>query len=563
MAEKGIGARVVRKEDQRFITGRGHYTDDINQPGQTYACFVRSPHAHARIKGINKASATGLPGVLAVLTGEDVAADKLGNLVCGWLVKSKDGSPMKMGPHPLLAQGKARYVGDRVAVVVAETYAQAKDAAEALEVDYEELPAVVALGDAHDASALVHDEVANNLIYDWELGDKAATDAAFAKAAHVTRMDLVNNRLVPNAMEPRAATGHYDSGMEAYTLYVTSQNPHVARLVISAFVGVAPEHKLRVIAPDVGGGFGSKIFIYGEECVVLWASKKIGGRPVKWTAERSESFLSDCHGRDHVSHAELALDEAGNFLAMRVNTKANLGAYMSTFSSCVPTYLYATLLAGQYKAPAIYCDVQAYYTNTAPVDAYRGAGRPEASFLIETLVEQAAHEIGKDPAEFRRQNFIPKTAFPYQTPVALHVRHGRLRGDAGCRAQARRLCGLRAAPGAVREPGQAPRHRHLLLHRGLRHRPLGGGRLPGRRRRPLGERQGPLQPYRQGAGPDRHAQPRAGPRDDVQPAHRGEARRALRGRRRDPRRHGEDAGRHGHLWLPLAGGRRRGDREVL
>ena len=212
-----------------------------------------------------------MPGVLAVLTGEDVAADKLGNLVCGWMVKSKDGSPMKMGPHPLLAQGKARYVGDRVAVVVAETYAQAKDAAEALEVDYEELPAVAALGDAHGGSALVHDEVANNLIYDWELGDKAATDAAFAKAAHVTRMDLVNNRLVPNAMEPRAATGHYDSGMEAYTLYVTSQNPHVARLVISAFVGVAPEHKLRVIAPDVGGGFGSKIFIYGEECVVLWA----------------------------------------------------------------------------------------------------------------------------------------------------------------------------------------------------------------------------------------------------------------------------------------------------
>ncbi|HET6468094.1 MAG TPA: molybdopterin cofactor-binding domain-containing protein, partial [Geminicoccaceae bacterium] len=258
-----------------------------------------------------------------------------------------------------------------------------------------------------------------NLIYDWELGDKAATDEALARAAHVTRMDLVNNRLVPNAMEPRAAIGHYDSGSDGYTLYVTSQNPHVHRLVISAFIGVAPEHKLRVVAPDVGGGFGSKIFIYGEECVVLWASKKVGGRPVRWTADRSESFLADCHGRDHVTHAELAMDADGNFLALRVNTKANIGAYMSTFSSSIPTYLYGTLLAGQYKTPAIYCDVQAYYTNTAPVDAYRGAGRPEASFLLETLIDQAAAEIGKDPAELRRQNFIPKDAFPYQTPVAL------------------------------------------------------------------------------------------------------------------------------------------------
>ncbi|MFO1037655.1 MAG: xanthine dehydrogenase family protein molybdopterin-binding subunit [Geminicoccaceae bacterium] len=419
MVEKGIGARVVRKEDQRFITGRGRYTDDINQPGQAHAYFVRSTHAHAEITGIDKSAAEGMPGVLAVLTGDDVKADGLGNLICGWLVKSKDGSPMKMGAHPLLAQGKARYVGDRIAVVVAETPQQAKDAAEAVEVHYKELPPVVNVTDAHNASALVHDEVANNLIYDWELGDKAATDAAFAKAAHVTKMDLVNNRLVPNPMEPRAAVGAYDTGDDAYTLYLTSQNPHVHRLVISAFIGIAPEHKLRVVAPDVGGGFGSKIFIYGEECVVLWASKKVGGRPVKWTSDRSEAFLSDCHGRDHVTHAELAMDKDGNFLGLRVNTKANIGAYMSTFSSSIPTYLYGTLLAGQYKTPAIYCDVQAYYTTTVPVDAYRGAGRPEASFLLETLVDKAAKEMGKDPAEFRRQNFIPKDAFPYQTPVAL------------------------------------------------------------------------------------------------------------------------------------------------
>ncbi|MFZ1428499.1 MAG: xanthine dehydrogenase family protein molybdopterin-binding subunit [Geminicoccaceae bacterium] len=419
MNEQGIGAAISRREDQRFITGKGRYTDDINQHGQTYAYFVRSPHAHANIVGIDKEAAEAMPGVLAVLTGDDVKADGLGGLICGWMVKSKDGSPMKAGPHPLLAQGKVRYVGDPVAVIVADTYQQAKDAGEALDVDYAELDPVVMVGDAHDAGILVHDEVANNLIFDWEIGDKAATDAAFAQAAHVTRMDLVNQRLVPNAMEPRAAVGHYDSGGDSFTCYVTSQNPHVHRLVMSAFIGVAPEHKLRVVAPDVGGGFGSKIFIYNEECVVTWASKKVGGRPVKWTADRSEAFLTDAHGRDHVSHAELALDAQGNTLALRVNTKANIGAYMSTFSSSIPTYLYATLLAGQYKTPAIYCDVQAYYTNTVPVDAYRGAGRPEASFLLETLMDQAAHEIGMDPAEFRRRNFIANDAFPYQTPVAL------------------------------------------------------------------------------------------------------------------------------------------------
>jgi carbon-monoxide dehydrogenase large subunit len=419
MAEQGIGARALRKEDQRFITGKGRYTDDISHPGQAYAYFVRSPFAHTRVVGIDKAAALAMPGVLAVLTGEDVKADGLGNLVCGWMVKSKDGSPMKMGAHPLLAITKARYVGDRVAVVVADTYEQAKDAAEAVQVTYKELEPVVAVGDAHDAPSLVHEEAPNNLIFDWELGDKAATGAAFARAAHVTRLDLVNNRLAPNPMEPRAAVGVFGTGDDGYTLYVTSQNPHVHRLVMSAFVGIAPEHKLRVIAPDVGGGFGCKIFIYGEECVVLWASKKVGGRPVKWTSERGEAFLSDCHGRDHVTHAELALDAQGNYLALRVNTKANIGAYMSTFSSCVPTYLYATLLAGQYKTPAIYADVQAYYTNTAPVDAYRGAGRPEASFLLEVLADQAAAETGTDPAEIRRRNFIPKAAFPYQTPVAL------------------------------------------------------------------------------------------------------------------------------------------------
>jgi len=419
MAKDGIGARVLRKEDRRFITGRGRYTDDINRSGQAYAVFVRSPHAHARINGIDKSQALAAPGVLAVLDGDDLKASGWGGLICGWMIHSRDGSPMKAGPHPMLAQGKVRHVGDQVACVVAETYHQAKDAAELVEVDYQELPACISTAHARDEGRpLVHEEIARNTAFEWELGDQTAVDQAMACAAHVTRIDLVNNRLVPNAIEPRAAIGEYDAGTEGFTLHTTSQNPHVARLVISAFVGVAPEHKLHVIAPDVGGGFGSKIFIYAEECVCLLASKRVG-RPVKWTAERTEAFMTDAHGRDHVTHAELAMDADGHFTALKVHTVANMGAYLSTFASSIPTYLYGTLLAGQYKTPAIYCAVDAVYTNTVPVDAYRGAGRPEATYLLETIVETAARETGRDPAELRRINLIPKDAFPYQTPVAL------------------------------------------------------------------------------------------------------------------------------------------------
>jgi carbon-monoxide dehydrogenase large subunit len=424
MATNGIGAPVRRKEDQRFITGRGTYTDDIDRPGQAYAYFVRSPHAHARIRGIDKSQALAAPGVLAVLDGGDVKAAGWGGLICGWMVKSRDGSDMKVGPHPILAQDKARYVGDHVACVVAESYHQARDAAERLEIDYEELPACVATALARDeGQALVHDEIPRNTVYEWELGDQAAVDQAFASAAHITKIDLINNRLVPNAIEPRAAIGEYDRGTDGFTLYTTSQNPHVARLIISAFIGVAPEHKLHVIAPDVGGGFGSKIYVYAEECVCLLAARKLG-RPVKWTGERTESFLSDAHARDHVTHAELAMDAEGNFTALKVHTVANMGAYLSTFASSIPTYLYGTLLSGQYKTPAIYCAVDAVYTNTTPVDAYRGAGRPEATYVLETLVEKAARETGRERAELRRKNFIPKDAFPYQTPVALQYDTG-------------------------------------------------------------------------------------------------------------------------------------------
>ena len=416
-AETGIGAAVKRREDLRFITGRGTYTDDLNLPGQAHAVFLRSPYARARIGAIDAASALQVEGALAVFTGQDTAADGLGDLPCGWLVKSKDGSDMVSAPHPPLAVSQVNYVGEPYGLVVAETLAAAREAAELVATDFEELAPVVAAADAAEADPL-HEGLAANLAYDWELGDEAATDAALSAAAHVTRLDLTNNRLIPNAIEPRAALATYDPTNGEYELRTTSQNPHLERLVLSAFVQIAPEHKLRVVAPDVGGGFGSKIFIYAEETAVTWATAKVG-RPIKWTAERSESFLSDAHARDHVTHAELGLDEAGRFTALKVRTTANLGAYLSTFGSSVPTFLYGTLLAGQYKTPNIHVQTKGVYTNTAPVDAYRGAGRPEATFVVERIVEAAARETGRDPAELRRLNMIQPEDFPYETPVAL------------------------------------------------------------------------------------------------------------------------------------------------
>ncbi len=416
MSSSPIGQSLLRREDRRFLTGAGQYTDDVVMPGQTWAVFLRSPHAHARITSIDTARALKAPGVVAIFTGADLAEAKVGGLPCGWLIHSKDGSPMKEPPHPVLAQGKVRHVGDQVALVVAETALQARDAAELIEVDYEPLAAVVDTATADKAPAAVHDDVPDNVCYDWGHGDKAAVDAAFATAAHVTRLDLVNNRLIPNAMEPRAANAVYSRHDDSYTLYVANQNPHVERLLMCAFVLGLPESKVRVIAPDVGGGFGSKIFLYAEETALVWASKRVG-RPIKWTAERAESFLTDAHGRDHVTTAEMAMDAQGGFLAMRVKTTANMGAYLSTFASSVPTILYATLLAGQYRTPAIYAEVKAVFTNTAPVDAYRGAGRPEATYVVERLVEQCARELKLDPVALRRRNFI--TQFPYATPVGL------------------------------------------------------------------------------------------------------------------------------------------------
>ena len=409
-----IGQSVKRKEDYRFLTGNGQYTDDVVLPGQTYASFVRSPYAHARIRGIDTSAARAAAGVVAVFTGADLAA--VGGLPCGWLITSTDGTPMKEPKHALLAEDKARHVGDQVAVVIADSPANAKAAAALVEVDYEELTPVVDPATAKGAAGVVHDMAPDNVCYTWAIGDKAATDAQFAAAHHVTRLEFRNNRLIPNAIEPRAANAAYNRSDDSWTVYVANQNPHVERLLMAAFVLGIPEHKLKIIAPDVGGGFGSKIFLYAEETVLVWASKKIN-RPIKWTAERSESFLTDAHGRDHVTVAELAMDRNGTFLGMRVDTTANLGAYLSTFASSVPTILYATLLAGQYSTPKIHCQVTGVFTNTAPVDAYRGAGRPEATYVVERLVETAAKDMGIDPAEIRRRNFI--RSFPYPTPVGL------------------------------------------------------------------------------------------------------------------------------------------------
>ena len=416
LTKSPIGQSLRRREDRRFLTGDGQYTDDVNLHGQSYSVFLRSPYAHARIRGVKLDAALKSPGVIDIITGADLVDAKIGGLPCGWLIHSKDGAPMKEPAHPVIAHDKVRHVGDQVALIVAESIAEAKDAAELVEIDYEELTPVIDITTAHTAGTAVHDDVADNTCYDWGHGDKAAVDAAFASAAHVTRLDIVNNRLIPNAMEPRAANAAYNKSDSSYTLYVANQNPHVERLLMCAFVLSLPESKVRVIAPDVGGGFGSKIFLYPEDVALVWASKRVG-RPIKWTAERSESFLTDAHGRDHVTTAELAMDKQGNFLALRVKTIANMGAYLSTFASAVPTILYATLLAGQYKTPAIYAEVRAVFTNTAPVDAYRGAGRPEATYVVERIVEQAAREMKMNPAEIRRKNFI--TTFPYATPVGL------------------------------------------------------------------------------------------------------------------------------------------------
>ena len=415
-----IGKSVKRVEDYRFITGRGNYTDDIVLPGMTHAWIVRSPYAHARIKAIHADAARSQPGVVAVFVGQDIVDDGVNPIPTGWQI----GQDMKEPPHHTLAVDKVRHVGDGVAVIIAESRQAAQDAAEHLEVDYEPLPAVVGMEEAlAEGAPLVHEGAPNNLSFTWELGDRDAATAALAGAHHVTAYELVNQRLIPNAIEPRSAIGHHNAATDELTLYTSSQNPHLIRLLLCAFVTGLPEHKVRVISPDVGGGFGSKIFHYPEEVLCAWAARKTG-RPVKWTAERSESFVTDAQGRDHLTKAQMAFDAAGKITGLFVETTANMGAYLSTFAGGIPTWLYGTLLAGQYTTPAIYVHTKGVFTNTVPVDALRGAGRPEATYLLERMLDIAAGELDRDPADLRRANFVQPEQFPYTTPVVLQYDSG-------------------------------------------------------------------------------------------------------------------------------------------
>ncbi len=414
--ERLIGKSIKRREDPRFITGRGTYVDDLKMPGTTYAVFVRSPHAFAKIKKIDTAAAAKHPGVVAIFTGADMTG--VNSLPCGWLLPE-----LKVPPHMPLAGGAARYVGDPVAVVIANTQDAAQDAADKVKVTWEPLAAVSATDKATAAgSPQIHEVAPSNVAFKWQIGDAAAVEAAF-RGATVVKKRIVNQRLIANPMEPRACLARYDDATGDLTLWVTSQNPHVHRLLMAAFVLGIPEHKVRVIAPDVGGAFGSKIFLYNEETICSWATRKIK-RPVRWTSTRREAFQTDAHGRDHVTEAEMGFTREGKIVGLRVKTIANLGAYLSTFAPAVPTYLYATLLNGVYEMPAIHADVTGVFTNTVPVDAYRGAGRPEAAYLLERMIEAGAAALKMDCAELRRKNFIPKFDNGYQTKVALSYDSG-------------------------------------------------------------------------------------------------------------------------------------------
>lgn len=427
MSNKYIGQSVKRTEDKRFLTGQGRYTDDIVLPNMVYAYILRSPYAHARIKSIDTSKALAMKGVVAIYTGKDFEA--INGVPCGWQVNFKNGETMREPKHPLLVADKVKHAGDGVAMVIAESKGIAADAAEEIEVKYEVFKAVTNPMEAAKPDApKVHDEFPDNVAFDWQIGnDKAEVDAAMATAHHITKLDFTNNRVVPNAMEPRSYIGDYDTAYDKYTLYTSTQNPHLIRLLMCAFVLGIPEHKVRVVGPDVGGGFGSKIYHYTEEALVTWAAKQLR-RPIKWTSDRSEAFLTDAHGRDHVSTAEMGFDKDGQIVGLRIKTFANVGAYLSTFASAVPTYLHGTLLQGVYTTPKIHLDMTCVFTHTTAVDAYRGAGRPEATYLLERLMDVSAHEMGIDPAELRFKNFIPPfdgiTQPGYQTQVALQYDSG-------------------------------------------------------------------------------------------------------------------------------------------
>jgi carbon-monoxide dehydrogenase large subunit len=419
MAQFGIGQPVRRVEDRRFLTGRGNFVDDLTRPRQAHAYMLRSPHAHAAIRGVDPAAALTAPGVLAVWTGDDLARDGLGAIPCLSLPAGRDGSPPITPPHPALARFRVRHVGDTVAMVVAESPAAARDAAELVAVDYEPLPAIVDAAHALDPGRPpVWDEAPGNLSFDWELGDRAAVERAMAAARHRIAVELVNNRIVINSMEPRGAIGEHDAGEDAYTLWSSTQGSHFLRGLLAESVFHVPENRIRVVTRDVGGGFGMKLFLYPEHILVLWAAKKLG-RPVKWVPDRSDAFVTDTHGRDNLMRLELALDAELRFLGLEIENIANMGAYLSNFAPEIPTLSGAVMFSGVYAIPAICVRVKGAFTNTVPVDAYRGAGRPEAAYALERLIDVTARRLAVAPEELRRRNFIAPAAMPYATPLGL------------------------------------------------------------------------------------------------------------------------------------------------
>ncbi len=429
--ETFIGKPIKRREDARFLKGAGRYTDDIKLPKMTHSAFVRSPYAHANVRSIDTTEANKADGVVAIYTGSDSCGTF--GVPCGWQVDFKNGETMREPLHPLLAKDKIKHVGEAVAIVIAETLEQARDAAELVQVDYESLPAVTDPRKAMEPGApLVHEEWPDNASFDWCIGnDRAEVEAALDSAHYVTEMEFRNQRLAPNAIEPRSYIADYDVNSGKWTLYTSTQNPHLIRLLLCAFVLGIPEHKVRVVSYDVGGGFGSKIYHYTEEALLTWASKEIG-RPIKWTSDRTEAFLTDAHGRDHVVKSKMGFDKEGKIVAHLTDEFCAMGAYLSTFAPAVPTYLHGTLFQGVYTTPLIHLNVTAPFTHTVAVDAYRGAGRPEATYLLERMISKAAKEMDIDPADLRFKNFIPPfdgvNEPGYQTQVALQYDSGNYHG---------------------------------------------------------------------------------------------------------------------------------------
>ncbi len=400
-----LGASVKRVEDHRFITGKGRYLDDIKLPGMTYMAILRSPYAHANIRSIDTSAAKAMPGVLTVLTGADVPYNPL---PMAWPAGGVAGIQNNINTPRALATDSVKWTGEGVAAVIAETAEQAADALEAIHVEWEPLPAVVDAEKATQPGApQLHENAPNNVVFEWTVGDKAGTDAAIDAAEVVVRQRIVNQRLIPNPMEVRGDIGWYNPGTDEYTIWMSSQTPHIQRLLLAAFVTGIPEHKVRCISPDIGGAFGTKIFCYADMALVMLASKLIGGRPVKWVETRRENYQSTIHGRDHITYLEIAGKRDGEITGLRVKTYANLGGRLSTIGPGIPTTLYGRVLSGCYKIPNVYCEVTGVYTNTTFVDAYRGAGRPEATYVIERAMDLFADEIGMDPAAIRRKNFIP------------------------------------------------------------------------------------------------------------------------------------------------------------